>query len=295
MTEKKLRLDKITIDGGTQPRVEIDQALVNEYFIEFTENMAKFPPLIVYSDGVHYWLVDGFHRYHAYMRANVVDVECVVHTGTRRDAVKHSLGVNHDHGQRRTNDDKRKAVFIMLDDLEWQSASDRTIAETCRVSPGLVATCRSESESADKGKVRKGKDGRTIDTEKIGKSRKKKPPVSDPGAETVRDKGEAEETPSTPLDGDERSILGRVAKGLVNLTLTEQAIRLTGDIIRLSNTLQNLGLIVTNDDSEPIFRRMVKALAGTDEIDHVILETRLSAVYGASEAILMLIEEGKGA
>ncbi len=56
-----LALESIRIDGNTQSRVELDQAVVAEYAEAMAEG-AQFPPLIVFFDGVHRWLGDGFHR-----------------------------------------------------------------------------------------------------------------------------------------------------------------------------------------------------------------------------------------
>jgi len=45
----------------------------------------------------------------------------------------YSVGANADHGQRRTNADKRRAVLILLNDEEWGKWSDREIARRCDI------------------------------------------------------------------------------------------------------------------------------------------------------------------
>ncbi len=45
---------------------------------------------------------------------------------------------------RRTRDDKRRAVRILLQDAEWRQWSDRAIARQCHVSDLLVFTLREE-------------------------------------------------------------------------------------------------------------------------------------------------------
>jgi hypothetical protein len=62
-----LSLDAIRLDGGTQPRAGLDDALVQEY-AEAPREGAAFPAVTVYYDGEAYWLADGFHRYHAASR-----------------------------------------------------------------------------------------------------------------------------------------------------------------------------------------------------------------------------------
>lgn len=53
------------------------------------------------------------------------------------------VGANASHGLRRTNDDKRRAVRTLLNDLEWLAWSDREVARACGVSHTFVAGQRS--------------------------------------------------------------------------------------------------------------------------------------------------------
>ena len=65
----KLKPSQIRQDGGTQPRAEIWQDVVDDYAEQMTAG-ATFPPIVVFYDGTHYWLADGFHRLAAWL-ANV--------------------------------------------------------------------------------------------------------------------------------------------------------------------------------------------------------------------------------
>lgn len=136
-----IELDKIRIDGGTQPRAKIDMEVVNDYSTSF-ELGANFPPIDVFFDGKEYWLADGFHRYHAARDAHVPELPATIHNGTVRDAILFSLGCNDRHGLRRTNEDKRHSVMTMLNDPEWSQWSDRSIAEKCGVGNQLVGHVR---------------------------------------------------------------------------------------------------------------------------------------------------------
>lgn len=148
-TEKKMiDLSKIRIDGGTQPRNEINEAVVSEYAEAFREN-ATFPPVVVFFDGTEYWLADGFHRTHAARHVGLAGIEAEVREGTRRDAVLYSVGANAAHGLRRTNADKRKAVLMLLEDAEWSQWSDQQIARYCAVSPTTVGTVRRSLSNLD--------------------------------------------------------------------------------------------------------------------------------------------------
>ena len=53
-----------------------------------------------------------------------------------------ALGRNASHGLRRTNDDKRRAVKMMLDDPEWSAWSSREIGKQCCVSHTFVEGVR---------------------------------------------------------------------------------------------------------------------------------------------------------
>ena len=139
---RTLRLDEIRTDGDTQPREGIDTDTVGEY-AERMEAGDSFRPLEVVHDGSHYWLWDGFHRYRAGLRAKRVEMACRVSTGTADDARWKSLAANKDHGLRRSNADKRRAVELAL--KRRPDLSDRAIADHVGVSDKTVGSARRES------------------------------------------------------------------------------------------------------------------------------------------------------
>lgn len=133
------------------------------------------PPVVVFFDGVDHWLADGFHRCHAALRLGRDEIPVVVQTGTRRDAVLFSAGANREHGLRRTNDDKRKAVVTLLNDAEWSKWSNSEIARRCGVSHQFVndqrsslATVASENNSARTYTTKHGTEA-TMCVENIGR------------------------------------------------------------------------------------------------------------------------------
>lgn len=138
-----INLDKIKIDGGTQSRAKIDQDVIAEYS-DLIKGGTVFPAVVLFHDGAEYFLADGFHRYFATRKAGAPGILAEIKEGTLRDAILYSFGANHNHGLRRTNADKRKAVVTMLEDIEWQDWSDREIAKACHVSNMLVASIRKE-------------------------------------------------------------------------------------------------------------------------------------------------------
>lgn len=138
---QNLKLEQIRIDGGTQPRTELNETAVAEY-AEALIDGAKLPAVTVFYDGGFYWLADGFHRFFAHKKISALDIQAEVHQGTKRDAVLHSVGANASHGLRRTNADKRKAVETLLQDKEWASWSDREVARFCGVGNKFVGDIR---------------------------------------------------------------------------------------------------------------------------------------------------------
>jgi hypothetical protein len=149
-----IQLSSIRLDGNTQPRAAINEQLVAEYATAIYGG-ATMPPVVVFFDGVTYWLADGFHRYHAHVKASLLAIRAEVHQGIRRDAVLYSVGANATHGQPRTTADKRKAVQTLLEDEEWVKWSDREIARRCAVSDTFV------------GDIRKSHCGLTAVTEEV--------------------------------------------------------------------------------------------------------------------------------
>lgn len=136
---KKLNLNAIRIDGGTQPRERIDMEVVGDY-AEAVKLGIEFPPVIVFHDGAEYWLADGFHRWHAHKAAEKASIVADVRAGSLDDAKLFAAGCNGDHGLRRSNADKRLAVVMALGvKADW---SDNKIASHVGVSHPFVADVR---------------------------------------------------------------------------------------------------------------------------------------------------------
>jgi hypothetical protein len=174
---EKIFPEYIRLDGGTQPRAKIDQAVCDEYG-ERMKAGDKFPSIDVFFDGENYWLTDGFHRLHAYVMALPGEaIECNVFQGTLADAQWYSYSVNKAHGFRRTNRDKDRALQAALAHPNGASQSDRQIAEHVGVSHEMVRTHRPKEVSDCQPltvRPRTGRDGRTINTANIGcKARKR--------------------------------------------------------------------------------------------------------------------------
>lgn len=183
MSTQKIALDKIRIDGGTQPRESIDETVVADY----AECIDELPPIDVFFDGAEYWLADGFHRLHAARRAGRwSSIEATVHQGTREEAILFSTAANKTHGLRRTNADKRKAVQTVLGLPACAKWSDRNIARHVGVHHSTVADIRASLAESASEKVQSRpeqpatvrevttKHGTTMDTSGIAKANKER-------------------------------------------------------------------------------------------------------------------------
>jgi len=136
-------LAKITRDHDTQSRVRLDSDVVAEYAAAMAEGV-QFPPVVVFNEGETFWLADGFHRVAAAEQAGKDVIAAEVRQGSKRDAILYSVGVNAQHGLRRSNGDKRRAVEVLLKDDEWRKWADREIARRAGVDHKTVGALRSE-------------------------------------------------------------------------------------------------------------------------------------------------------
>jgi len=172
MTER-ISLDKIRLDGNTQPRKEIDESLVQHYTEILLDGRSQFNPIDLWFDGKWYWPSDGFHRYHAHKRAGYKDILSDVSTGTKRDAFIASLPANSKHGKQRTPEDVRHSVRLALEDTELGLKTDAEIAVICDTSAMTVGRVR-KALGLEKA-VRIDKKGRKVDVTKIGRKKEEVP------------------------------------------------------------------------------------------------------------------------
>ena len=138
---KKIKLDDIRIDGGTQCRVVVDQPTVYTY-LEHMKEGDEFPMMETVFDGATHWLTDGFHRYHAYKLLGIKEVTIKYKPGTRDDAVLMALKANSKHGKTLTNEDKRNKVNMALSIEGYDQKSNYEIAKLCELSQSFVASVR---------------------------------------------------------------------------------------------------------------------------------------------------------
>jgi len=137
-----IKVESIVIDPKIVERSKgVDIVLVQSYADDM-ESGAVFPAVEIVSDGQSSWLVDGQHRLEAVKKLEHETISANVTEGDYRDALLKSCATNAEHGKRRTNEDKRQKVLMLLEDEEWQGWSNREIARQCKVDHKFVGKQR---------------------------------------------------------------------------------------------------------------------------------------------------------
>jgi hypothetical protein len=211
-SKRLLKLDLLRLDGGTQPRTDIDHTVVDEYSDAYAAG-AKFPAVIVFFDGKVYWLSDGFHRWWAARKAERKTILCEIRNGTQFDAQWFSYSANRTHGLHRDSRDKVNAVQAALLHPNAAKMSDRMIAEHVGVSNRMVTKYRSvptvnrsQLTQSVSPASREGLDGKR---RRPPRPRGGKPaePVSPIGDNLPVEEAEEETIPDNPIPKPEKSKL----------------------------------------------------------------------------------------
>lgn len=160
-----LKISDLKTDG-LQIRAEINPDVVREYAEEETERGAVFPPFTVFRDSSGaFWLADGFHRLAAAKRNGRQKIAADVRDGEYLDALKFALLANTEHGLRRTNADKAKAVLTVYRHRSELGLPDvpsaNSVAELAGVSNHFADAQLGTIQDWKGAKARTGQDGRT--------------------------------------------------------------------------------------------------------------------------------------
>lgn len=169
-------VSQLFFDQELQMREGFDEDHL-EALISHIKAGGELPPIKVFPaqgsdpigrNGEHYYIADGNHRGMAHRRAGVDLINVEQMTGGRSAALKHALGANAEHNAlRRTNRDKRKAVFCALNSYSTIFGETKiknvAVAEACRVAESFVRKIRLEL----KGEKKKRIDGKSRDAEQL--------------------------------------------------------------------------------------------------------------------------------
>jgi hypothetical protein len=171
-----VELDRLREDGGTQPRAQLDGEAVDKYAEAMEDGGANFPPVVAFYDRENYWLAAGYHRKAAARKNGFLVIRTEVKQGTRRDALRYSLGTNAEHGLPRSNADKLRAVRTALEDEEWGQLGNHEIARICAVTAQYVGIVRKQltgTRSPSQITVTRGGKSFQMDTSQIGRRGRK--------------------------------------------------------------------------------------------------------------------------
>ena len=168
-----MAIEKIAIVDLERTKLQTRLLLSAETVEDYADAMrgkAKFPPVTVFADADSdtLWLADGFHRVAAAEATGYKMVKAEVIPGTFADALKHALGANANHGLRRSNADKQKALEMAWENRRelWPrddkaDPSAAVLSEACGVSLATVNRFLSEIQPMSKIEVEPPRKGKT--------------------------------------------------------------------------------------------------------------------------------------
>jgi hypothetical protein len=167
-----LNSEVLRCDADVQPRLALSEAHIREYAALLQEGH-QLGTIVVFQDGIDYYLADGFHRVAAAKSIGLEELPAEIRVGTKRDALLYACGANK-HGKPLSNPDKQRVVLHLLEDAAWRQWSDREIARHCGVGHTLVSRLRrslspGDSDSAPRTYRTKQGTVTTMETRAIGK------------------------------------------------------------------------------------------------------------------------------
>jgi hypothetical protein len=196
-----LPLASIRIDPSIQMRVAMSEEAIADYEQTYRSQGAMCAVEVVEDPERTRWLWDGFQRFEAAKRADMAQILVHNRPGTRRDAIRLACGANSEHGVRRTNADKRRAVETLLRDSEWGEWSNGQIAEAAHVTPQFVGQMRKElglSRNSFETLVRRGGQEYQMDTGAIAAANQ---------ARAQKNKGACAKPVGKPTEAQEQVVL----------------------------------------------------------------------------------------
>lgn len=192
-----IKMSQITVDERVQVRVDgLDQTRLQEYRI-IVENGGEMDAILVYNDHkLGYILADGFHRVEVYRQLGRETIMAIVRSGSYEEAYEYAETANLDHGLAYSNEDKKNILRRRIQQgrawFSWGESGDlettvsmNQMARQLGVSQPTISAwindilaeisrATSKNLEVNRSKV-VGKDGRRIDTSRIGSATPTKP------------------------------------------------------------------------------------------------------------------------
>ena len=141
-----LSIDKILTDKGTQVRDSVNINVVEE-FADAKSSGDNLPLVDVVSDGVSYWMVDGFTRLAADLALGKTETDANIIPGDLEKAQWLSYSANKRNGQRRTRSELTKAARLACDHPESVFMTAEEVASHVGCSATLIYKIRSEKDA----------------------------------------------------------------------------------------------------------------------------------------------------
>jgi hypothetical protein len=179
-----ISLDKIRLDGETQARVALDTSKVAQY-AEHMEEGDEFPLVVVFHDGSHYWLADGFHRWHAAKLAGLTVIGADVRVGTVQDAQLYAFGANAKRGLPTSPEDNKAIVLRMFEHPLTKDWTNAAIARYIGVSKMTVGRIKASLQIVEPATKTMTNRGRTFEVPTKSLARKGVPKKDKPAEEQI--------------------------------------------------------------------------------------------------------------
>lgn len=123
-----LALTAILVDLEVQSRVAMDMEHCRFLSGELAIS-GELKPILVFFDGERYWLANGFHRYHVYVKAGRKQIRAIVKPGGRTEAIIESARVNDNASKGKTPEDKKRSLRMLLEFPEWRNKPAKELCD----------------------------------------------------------------------------------------------------------------------------------------------------------------------
>lgn len=142
--EMEVSLDAIKVHPEMlQVRARTDQKVSSRY-AKARATGSKFPPVILFRIDGELYLVDGFHRFDAWLHLGLPTILAVIREGTMEDALLAAIEANGDDkvDRKLNEEDCRHAAVLMIRNEMFREWSDSEIGRRCGLYSGVVKKIR---------------------------------------------------------------------------------------------------------------------------------------------------------
>lgn len=116
---------------------------------QYADDMRRgdiFPEITVFRDQRGTYVANGFHRVAAALEAGLTELRAEIKTGSKRDALLHAVKSDQAVGLRRTTQDKRRSIELLI--AAFPKFSNRKIAEAAGTDDKTVGATRKRLAAA---------------------------------------------------------------------------------------------------------------------------------------------------